>query len=154
MNVHIDEARNLIAAGCLCLTLLVLLPLSIAAQTTKTPRERLSLNADWRFQKGDPAGTDGQLAYEKIKPWVIASSNDFYMNPNGPRPSRPEGNLGDNVAYAQRDFDDRGWRQLNLPHDWGIEGPFKQALSGRDRQAAVVGRRLVSKTLSRVRRQR
>ncbi len=24
------------------------------------------------------------------------------------------------------DFDDSNWRQLNLPHDWGIEGPFTQ----------------------------
>src|SRR5207302_3439621 len=28
------------------------------------------------------------------------------------------------------DFDDGGWRRVNLPHDWGIEGPFKQEYSG------------------------
>ena len=27
-------------------------------------------------------------------------------------------------------FNDSGWRKLNLPHDWGIEGPFKQAYPG------------------------
>jgi beta-galactosidase len=50
------------------------------------PRQRLSLNADWRFHKGD---LDGQ----------------------GP-------------------IDDAGWRRLDLPHDWGIEGPFDQAHPG------------------------
>ena len=24
------------------------------------------------------------------------------------------------------EFDDSGWRQVNLPHDWAIEGPFTQ----------------------------
>lgn len=27
-------------------------------------------------------------------------------------------------------FDDRSWRRLDLPHDWGIEGPFRQELEG------------------------
>ncbi|MDE6180560.1 MAG: beta-galactosidase, partial [Phocaeicola sp.] len=27
-------------------------------------------------------------------------------------------------------FDDSGWRQLDLPHDWGIEGPFRTDLEG------------------------
>jgi beta-galactosidase len=28
------------------------------------------------------------------------------------------------------EFNDSGWRKLNLPHDWGIEGPFKQEYPG------------------------
>ena len=27
-------------------------------------------------------------------------------------------------------FDDKEWRQVDLPHDWGIEGPFKIELPG------------------------
>lgn len=27
-------------------------------------------------------------------------------------------------------FDDKAWRQLDLPHDWGIEGPFRSDLEG------------------------
>lgn len=30
----------------------------------------------------------------------------------------------------QPSFDDSGWRQLDLPHDWGIEGPFRTDLEG------------------------
>jgi beta-galactosidase len=39
--------------------------------------------------------------------------------------------LGDNAAAAQADFDDAGWRAVNLPHDWSIEGaPQADAPSG------------------------
>lgn len=30
----------------------------------------------------------------------------------------------DQPGTEQASFDDRGWRQLRLPHDWAIEGPF------------------------------
>jgi beta-galactosidase len=112
------------------LLLAAFFPLSNSAQSALLPRERISLDGDWRFQKGDPAGTDGQLDYPKIKPWVVATGNEFVMNTGAAKPGRPEGTPAANVTYAQRDFDDRGWRQLNLPHDWGIEGPFDQALPG------------------------
>ena len=31
---------------------------------------------------------------------------------------------GDVPGAFQPDFDDTDWRQLDLPHDWSIEGPF------------------------------
>jgi len=34
--------------------------------------------------------------------------------------------LGDNNQANQPDFDDSAWRNLNLPHDWSIEGEFSQ----------------------------
>ncbi|MDE6174023.1 MAG: beta galactosidase jelly roll domain-containing protein, partial [Duncaniella sp.] len=33
-------------------------------------------------------------------------------------------NLGDTPEMASPDFDDSGWRNLSLPHDWAIEGDF------------------------------
>src|ERR1039457_756559 len=54
-------------------------------------RERQSFNSDWRFQKGEAAGTNEE---------------------------------------QRTDLDDHEWRQLNLPHDWGIEGPFNQDYPG------------------------
>ncbi|MFZ0828741.1 MAG: beta-galactosidase GalB [Verrucomicrobiia bacterium] len=38
----------------------------------------------------------------------------------------------DGAAASPKDaaFNDSDWRQLNLPHDWGIEGPFKQEFPG------------------------
>jgi beta-galactosidase len=99
------------------------------AGANMSPRERVSFNTGWRFQKGDPAGVGDQLAYAKIKSWVVATGNDL-LSPTVPAPARPAGNPGGDVPYTQAGFDDRGWRPLNLPHDWGIEGPFKQEYPG------------------------
>lgn len=33
--------------------------------------------------------------------------------------------LGNNDDMAKADYDDSGWRLLNLPHDWAIEGDFR-----------------------------
>ncbi|MBN2686127.1 MAG: DUF4982 domain-containing protein [Pontiellaceae bacterium] len=37
---------------------------------------------------------------------------------------------GEQCTVVQPNFDDTDWRQLNLPHDWGIEGPFDIDLPG------------------------
>jgi beta-galactosidase len=102
---------------------------SASTRAQDSPRQRISFNADWRFQKNDPADTGDQLAYAKIKDWVVATGSDF-LNAGMTKPKRPEGDLGEGVSYTQTAFDDGGWRRLNLPHDWGIEGPFKQEYEG------------------------
>ena len=102
-----------------------ILPVVVAA-----PRERLSLNAGWRFTKGDPAGVGESLSYAKIKDWVLPTGAGFARDPARQIPARPAGNPGGMVAYAQPGCDDSRWRALNLPHDWGVEGPFKQEYPG------------------------
>ena len=76
-------------------TITVIAFLAFAGQSGRAAvvptRERLSFNADWRFQKGEESSTN---------------------------------------AEQRADFDDHSWRQLNLPHDWGIEGPFNQDYPG------------------------
>ena len=37
---------------------------------------------------------------------------------------------GETPEALQPRFDDSSWRQLNLPHDWAIEGPFKSEYAG------------------------
>lgn len=78
-------------------------------------RERASFNDGWRFAKGDPADVGDSLSYEKLKPWLL-------------RPSQADAPNGG--AFAQPEFDDHIWRQIRLPHDWGIEGPFDQSNPG------------------------
>ena len=34
--------------------------------------------------------------------------------------------LGGHDGAASTSFDDSGWRQLNLPHDWSIEGTYDE----------------------------
>ncbi|MGA2246408.1 MAG: beta-galactosidase GalB [Verrucomicrobiota bacterium] len=101
-----------------------LLPsLPLGAQTSRT---RESFDADWRFAKGDPTD-DTSLTYAAARPWLLPMQNPFTTNAPAVRPA---GNFGGDVAYVQPGFDDTNWRKLNLPHDFGIEGPFQQELSG------------------------
>lgn len=117
-------------------------------------RERILINDNWRFTKGDPTNISSKsLLYDVrpdargedqkerlaeatedasnvaattnrvLKPWILPSGNRFLKDP-AKRYVRPEGNPGGDVAYVQKNFDDSGWRKLNLPHDWAIEGPF------------------------------
>ncbi|HJZ79533.1 MAG TPA: glycoside hydrolase family 2 TIM barrel-domain containing protein, partial [Pyrinomonadaceae bacterium] len=117
------RTRSLTIAAAL-LFLLAPVPFVQAQPVTRT---RLSFNSDWRFQKGDPPGKEGQLSYERVKPWVTATGYELIKDG---RNGRPAANLGGEMIYNDPAFDDRGWRQLNLPHDWGIEGPFKQEYPG------------------------
>ena len=114
------------------ISMAMLIPITgCATMENHEARERLSLNADWRFQKDDPPDSKTDLTYRDIKQWVMATGNEFLKAAAATtQPSRPEGNLGEDVAYTKADFNDSTWRQLNLPHDWGIEGPFKQEYPG------------------------
>jgi beta-galactosidase len=88
----------------------------------------MSFNADWRFIKGDLAGAEAKLDYQTLKPWLLPTGSEFSLN--RPVPSRPSEEPGGELAYAKPEFDDSSWRKLSLPHDWGIEGPFKQEYPG------------------------
>jgi len=59
------------------------------------PRERLLLDWGWKFHLGNEWGTGEDLA-----------------------------KAGSSVGPARRDFNDGGWRRVDLPHDWAIELPF------------------------------
>ena len=95
--------------------------------TAEITRVRESLDADWRFTKGDPAEAGTNLNYAAARAWLLPVQNAFTTNAPAARPAE---NFGGDVAFAQSGFDDSGWRKLNLPHDFGIEGPFEQALPG------------------------
>jgi len=112
----------------LIIAVLFTLNLSTAAVPANSVRERLSFDSDWRFAKGDPPGIGNELSYTNIKSWVMATGSEF--EENGKPVARPLGNVGSDVSYVQPDFNDHSWRQLNLPHDWGIEGPFNPEAPG------------------------
>lgn len=136
----------------LALLLLLLIPLCVHA-APDSPRERLSINTGWRFHPGDPPGMTTVLAYDVrpevvrsedgkdadarpeearkiaapsravLKPWILPTGNALIRDP-ARRHVRPAGNPGGDVAFVQAGFDDRGWRAVDLPHDWAIAGPF------------------------------
>jgi beta-galactosidase len=120
---------------CLALAACAQILCAQGAAAQVTTRERVSFNAGWRFQKDDPPGAEGRLSYEKIKTRVTATGGEFIAGADASKageskPNRSADPLGGEVSYTQRGFEDGGWRRLDLPHDWGIEGPFKQEYPG------------------------
>jgi beta-galactosidase len=68
-------------------------------------REHLSMDNDWRFALGH--------AYDPSKDFYNGTGGFSYLAKTG---------YGDGAASPA--FDDRGWRKINLPHDWAVEQPF------------------------------
>jgi beta-galactosidase len=116
--------KYFLAGAALYLGLFFALPVSgqNSPPTIVSPRERINFNADWRFHLGDPDDANkGELDYDKLKDFFLATGNDFTK---GTPVARPSTNPGADVSFVKPDFDDSAWLQLNLPHDWAIEGPF------------------------------
>jgi beta-galactosidase len=84
------------------LFLALLASVNLGATANAGTRERLSLDGGWLFHLGDVAG---------------ASVKGHGMSYG----SAKAGGAG---GAAATDFDDSGWRRLDLPHDWVVEGPF------------------------------
>ncbi|MCC8145856.1 MAG: DUF4982 domain-containing protein [Bacteroidales bacterium] len=90
-------------------------------------REKISFNEDWLFYQPDSTEINPTLNYESFKEWILPTGNTFYKNNN--KPVRPATNLSGGI-FADPEYDDQSWRKINLPHDWGIEGPFVQEYPG------------------------
>ena len=106
---------------------------------------RVSLNDDWRFTKNDPPGLTDNLTYPRaprfgrgqggatnavpfsptsgIAQYILPTGDGFIADQAKHYP-KPDDNYGADVPYVSPSFDDSSWRQLDLPHDFGIEGPF------------------------------
>jgi len=97
-------------------------------RSQQIPLERFLIDADWRFQKGEPSSNRAALDYDKIRNVVLESAAENLKN--GGISSASGLHLGENILFCQPGFDDGSWRQLDLPHDWGIEGPFDRKLPG------------------------
>jgi beta-galactosidase len=117
----------LLAAVLVLLTLLT--GVCLRAAEAVAPRERVLLNDGWRFYKGDPQWMSPQFDYTAIKPWILPSATPM-LGATSPKLARPAGNLGGDLECVRTEYNDSGWRELNLPHDWGIEGPFGQHIPG------------------------
>ncbi|HAO79125.1 MAG TPA: beta-galactosidase [Verrucomicrobia subdivision 3 bacterium] len=113
MKIHI-KALSIAAT----IFLSAVLPQKSTAQTSSPDaatggRERLLMDFGWRFAFGH--ATD--------------SAKDFDPDPAGTGFSY-FAKAGTAAGAAAADFDDRGWRTLNLPHDWAVEVPFSERGSG------------------------
>ena len=137
------------------LSLLVILLIhgtSSAQKTTAGPRQRININYGWKFMRYDsnpdnliydvrpfvndrndnivadtkPTESVKIVAEEKVlKKWILPTANDF-INDVSKRHQRPAGNPGTDFSFVQVNFNDDGWEQVDLPHDWAITKPFYQ----------------------------
>ena len=80
-------------------------PMAGQTQEQSSPREKLLMDFGWRFALGH--------AYDIKKDFDNGSGYFSYFAKTG---------YGDGAAA--KDFDDRGWRILDVPHDWCVELPF------------------------------
>ena len=79
---------------------------------------------------GSPSGEGGNDGRESFnKGWLFAR---FGAMPDGSSRSEP-------VGLESTDLADTAWRKLDLPHDWGIEGPFRDELPGSTGKLPWVG---------------
>ncbi len=102
----------------------------LPADSVAPPREILPFDAGWRFHRHDPETVGSDLGRESLRPWLLPQTNAFTTYSPAPH-QRPAGaEPGANLACVNPNYDDSGWRSLDLPHDWGIEGPFDQSLPG------------------------
>jgi beta-galactosidase len=99
------------------LCLLLLFPLFMQAQNNPdhavsiptSPRQHISLDADWKFHLGHAADPAKDFDYSTT---AIFSKT---------------GKTGESAIGLQ--FNDSTWRTLQLPHDWAVELPFENSIS-------------------------
>lgn len=77
----------------------------VPAAAPPSPRESLRMDSGWRFAFGHP--------FDPKKDFNHALGYFSYYAKTG---------YGDGAA--SKDFDDRAWRRVDLPHDWAAEMPF------------------------------
>ncbi len=93
-------------------------PTQIQGTAINSPRERLRMDAGWRFAFGHPS--DPQKDFDHATGYF----SYFAKAGNGDGP-------------AAQKFDDSAWRKLDLPHDWAVELPFAANASSSHGNKAV-----------------
>lgn len=74
--------------------------------TVESPRRRYLLDFEWRFHLGN------------------ASDHTLDFGFGAPRREATFAKASFVASVGEEDFDDAGWRLIDLPHDWAVELPF------------------------------
>lgn len=140
-------------SGLSLMLIALLLLLSCSLKEPQNVRETEPINEGWKFFKYESFEVADRLIYDVrpeedgsykdskdadsrpdeavdvettqdvLKPWIMPSGNDFIKD-KSKHYTRPDGHPGNDFPFVQADFDDEAWKDVNLPHDWAIAGPF------------------------------
>ncbi len=86
-------------------------------QPDLAPRERLKLDFGWRFHLGD--------ANDLNKDFQFGANQRTYAKQGVAVAATAAPDFTD-IGWGKTNFDDAGWEQINLPHDWAVGLPFVQ----------------------------
>ena len=86
----------------------------------------VSLDTGWRFVKGDDPAVGTNLTIKAMSAILDrAALGDVASAPS--------------FDWAKPDFDDSSWREVRVPHDWGVEKPFDSSRAYGDAFLDVTG---------------
>lgn len=116
-------------------------------------RDRILINEGWRFFRYSTDAESDHLIYDVrpeigevreylvadarpteaegvravtgiLKPWILPTANPFIKDTLEHHVRPEEDAPGKEFPFVQHAFDESGWEEVNLPHDWAIAGPF------------------------------
>jgi beta-galactosidase len=105
-----DKLKKNASAVLVALSIMVLAAPGDVRGQEPSLRERLLMDAGWRFALGHAADVS--------KDFNHATGQFSYF-----------AKTGYGSGASESDFDDRAWREVNLPHDWAVELPFSERAS-------------------------
>ena len=71
----------------------------------------MPLKNGWRFAKADDPAAGTNLTFRMLSSMLDrADRGDTAGSPD--------------FTWAKPDFDDSAWREVRVPHDWGVDSPF------------------------------
>ena len=113
-----------------CLIIIILAMLIVSSVfAVDSPRERLLMDFGWRFHLGDAPDSGSQFDFPEVDDLAKTRLNQLGAEGNwgasaSNQPDPVSVDFGGKISFVQPDFEDRGWRNLDLPHDWAVELPF------------------------------
>src|SRR5258705_2750738 len=91
-------------AGFFLLSIYIFFSCCVSSAQNYLPRKKISFDEDWKFHFGHSADPVKDFNYSLVT--IFSKTGEAQKTAIDPR------------------FNDSGWRNLNLPHDWAVELPF------------------------------
>ena len=112
----------------------------VSSGDNQTQEDSAKISGTYRYYKLTVKGNGGAN-------WASVREISLLDEKDQPLLPKVSGNNADKDHPKSISFNDSQWRSLNLPHDWGIEGPFRMELENETGKLPWVGIGWYRKTL-------